>query len=41
MGYKEKIIELLEKIDNPEILMKIYTAVKTHYRILKEKEQED
>lgn len=39
--YKGKIIELVEKIENPEILMKIYTVVKTHYEILKEKEQED
>ncbi len=39
--YKKKIIEMVEKIENVEILMKIYTVVKTHYRILKEKEQED
>lgn len=39
--YKEKITELVEKIENPAILMKIYTVVKTHYEILREKEQED
>lgn len=39
--YRGKINELVEKIENPAILMKIYTVVKTHYRILKEKEQED
>lgn len=38
---KRKIIELVEKIENPAILMKIYTVIKTHYEILKEKEQED
>ncbi len=35
--YKRMIIELVEKIGNPVILMKIYTVVKTHYEILKEK----
>lgn len=39
--YREKIIELVEKIENPAILMKIYTVVKTHYEILREKERED
>lgn len=39
--YKEKIAELVEKIENPAILMKIYTVVKTHYEILREKERED
>lgn len=39
--YKQKIIELVEKIENPAILMKIYTVTKTHYEILREKEQED
>lgn len=39
--YKEEITKLVEKIDNPAILMKIYTVVKTHYEILREKEQED
>ena len=38
---KEKIIELVEKIENPAILMKIYTVVKTHYEILREKVRED
>lgn len=38
--YKEKIIELVGKIENPSILMKIYTFSKTHYEILREKEQE-
>lgn len=39
--YKDKIIELVEKIENPAILIKIYTFAKTHYEILREKEQED
>lgn len=39
--YKQKITELVEKIENPAILMKIYTVAKTHYEILEEKEQED
>lgn len=39
--YRGKITELVEKIENPAILMKIYTVVKTHYEILREKEQED
>lgn len=39
--YREKITELVEKIENPAILMKIYTVVKTHYEILREKERED
>lgn len=39
--YKREIIELVEKINNPEILMKIYTVVKTHLEIVKEKEQKD
>lgn len=39
--YREKIIEMVEKIENQAILMKIYTVVKTHYEILREKEQED
>lgn len=39
--YKSKIIEMVEKIENPAILIKIYTVVKTHLQILREKEQED
>ena len=38
---KQKIIEMVEKIENPIILTKIYTVVKTHLEILKEREQED
>ncbi len=38
--HKGRIFELVEKIENPAILMKIYTVVKTHYEILMEKEQE-
>lgn len=40
-SYRKKIIEMVEKIENPGILKKIYTVVKTHLQILKEKEQED
>lgn len=36
-NYKQKIIELVESIENPVVLMKIYTVVKTHSEILKEK----
>lgn len=39
--YKKKITELVEKIENTAILIKIYTFAKTHHEILKEKEQED
>lgn len=39
--HRNKITELVEKIENPAILMKIYTVVKTHYEILREKERED
>lgn len=39
--YRLKINEIIEKIENTAILMKIYTVVKTHYEILREKEQED
>ena len=38
---KQKIIEMVEKIENPIILTKIYTVVKTHFEILKEREQGD
>ncbi len=38
--YRKKVIELVEKIENSAILMKIYTVVKTHYEILREKERE-
>lgn len=39
--YRQKIIEMVGKINNTTILMKIYTVVKTHLEILSEKEQED
>lgn len=38
--YKTLINEILEKIENQEVLVKIYTVVKTHFEILKEKERE-
>lgn len=38
--YREKIIEMIGKIENPNILMKIHTFVKTHLEMLKEKERE-
>lgn len=44
VSYKEKqkkIIEMVKKITDEETLKKIYTVVKTHLEILKEKEQED
>lgn len=39
--YKEKIIDMVGKIDSIVILKKIYTVIKTHLEILKEKEQGD
>ncbi len=39
--YKEKIVEMINKISNEDVLKKIYTVVKTHLEILKEKEQEN
>lgn len=40
--YKEKIIELVEKIENPEYLFKIYHYILAKYRReQKEKETED
>lgn len=39
--YRQKIIEMVGKINSTTILMKIYTVVKTHLEILREKEQED
>lgn len=39
--YKKAISEMLDEIGNVRILIKIYTVVKTHYEILREKEQED
>ncbi len=39
--YRKQITEMVKEIQNPIILMKIYTVVKTHLEILKEKERED
>lgn len=39
--YKKLIIEMVEKIDNLNVLIKIYTTVKTHLEILREMEAED
>lgn len=38
--YKALINELVGRIENQEVLVKIYTVVKTHFEILKEKERE-
>lgn len=38
--YRERIAEMVGEIENQEILMKIYTVVKTHLKMLKEKERE-
>lgn len=35
--YIKEIIRILSQIDNPVILMKIYTVAKTHLAILQEK----
>lgn len=39
--YKKLIIEMIEKIDNVNVLIKIYTIVKTHLELLRETEAED
>lgn len=39
--YKGETFKMLEEIENTKILMKIYTVVKTHLKILKEKEWEN
>lgn len=36
--YKEKIIQIVNTIKNPVILMKIYTVAKTHLEIERKKE---
>ena len=38
--YKDKILKMIGEIEDDKILMKIYTVVKTHLKILREKEQE-
>lgn len=35
--YIKEIIAIIRQIDNPVILMKIYTVAKTHLAILQEK----
>lgn len=35
--YIKEIISIIRQIDNPVILMKIYTVAKTHLAILQEK----
>lgn len=35
--YIKEIVRILRQIDNPVILMKIYTVAKTHLEILQEK----
>lgn len=39
--FKKRIVEMVGKIESTAVLIKIYTVVKTHYEILREKEQED
>lgn len=36
--YRERIVEMLERIRSETVLRKIYTVVKTHINILNEKE---
>ena len=38
MNYEQMIVKMLGEIKNQTVLMKIYTVVKTHLEILKEKE---
>ncbi len=38
MNYEQMIVEMVEKIKNPTVLMKIFTVVKTHLEILRENE---
>lgn len=39
--YRKAISEMIEEIESVRILAKIYIFVKTHLRILREKEQEN
>lgn len=39
--YRRQIVEMVEEIENPMVLVKICTVVRTHLEILKEKEQEN
>lgn len=36
--YIKETIRIIRQIDNPVVLMKIYTVAKTHLAILREKE---
>lgn len=36
--YIKEVVRIMRKIDNPTVLMKIYTVAKTHLAILREKE---
>lgn len=38
-GYRRQIVEMIEQIENPAILIKIYTVIKTHLEIVKESER--
>lgn len=40
-NYRKRIIQIVENIDDPKILIKIYTVAKTHLEIQKEMEQGD
>lgn len=35
--YTEKIMKIVQRIDDVDVLIKIYTAAKTHLHILQEK----
>lgn len=36
---RRRIARMLEQIENPEVLIKIYTVVKTHLEILRQTER--
>lgn len=38
--YRNGIMETVKRIDDPVILMKIYTVARTHLKIRRKKEQE-
>lgn len=35
--YRKQIIEMIKEIENLEILIKIYTVLKTHLKLLKQR----
>ncbi len=40
VNYKKEIIKMLERIEDAGVIVKIFTVVKTHLKILKDKERD-